>query len=462
MSLLYELIRSWNAKEGNVNPTKDILDWVDRRNKTLTVNIEKVDFPKDGFWYLDETDGFIRNRKNTFFQLAGFRQKKGDEVICEQPVIIQDEIGYLGIICKKINGVMNFLMQAKIEPGNVNVIQISPTIQATKSNFTQAHGGKAPADLELFKEAAQYDIIVDQIQSEQSSRFFKKRNRNILIDVGDTEVDVLDSHKWMTLGQIKELMKYPNLVNMDTRTVLSCIPFSIMKMDEGEDEKIRELFSDKALYASVFEKDEKDLPKIFNSINNYKMYTDLTSELVSLKDLKSWMITDNEIVCEKPYDFKIIYCNIEIEGREVRKWDQPLVEAIGKAVFGLFTCVDNGCRFFLVKTKPEVGCFDGIELGPVVQMEPSNPGNDLDRIETIFMNKLNRNEDVIKDVILSEEGGRFYHEENRNVIIEASKDEVGDLPEGYFWVRYSTLNNMVQFNNFLNIQLRNLMSLLDI
>ena len=42
-----------------------------------------------------------------------------------------------------------------------------------------------------------------------------------------------------------------------------------MKMDEGEDEKIRELFSDKALYASVFEKDEKDLPKIFNSINNY-------------------------------------------------------------------------------------------------------------------------------------------------------------------------------------------------
>ena len=461
MSLLYELVRSWNAKEGNVNSTKDILDWVDKRNKTLTVDIRKVPFPKDGFWFFDEKDGFIRNKNNSFFQLAGFRQKDGDKVICEQPIIIQNEIGYLGIICKMIDGTLNFLMQAKIEPGNVNAIQISPTIQATKSNFTQAHGGKAPAYLEFFSHASDYDIIVDQIQSEQSSRFFRKRNRNILIYVGDAEVEVLDSHKWMTLGQIKELMKYPNLVNMDTRTVLSCIPFSIMKKEENEEEKIRGLFSDKALFNSVFEKDN-DLPEIFNYINNYKMYSDIRSELIPLADLKDWTITDSEIVCNKPYDFKVIHCEIEIEGREVRCWDQPLVEALGKAVFGLFTYVENGTRYFLVKAKPEVGCFDGIELGPVVQMEPSNPGNDLDGIEKLLMDKLQRSEGVLKDVILSEEGGRFYHEENRNVIIEIDKNELPPLPENYFVVTYSTLNNMVQFNNFLNIQLRNLMSLLDI
>ena len=461
MSLLYELIRSWNAKEGNVNSTEDILDWVDKRNKTLKVDIKKVPFPKDGFWFFDEKDGFIRNKNNSFFQLAGFRQKDGDKVICEQPIIIQNEIGYLGIICKMIDGTLNFLMQAKIEPGNVNVIQISPTIQATKSNFTQAHGGKAPAYLDFFSHATDYDIIVDQIQSEQSSRFFRKRNRNILIYVGDAEVEVLDSHKWMTLGQIKELMKYPNLVNMDTRTVLSCIPFSIMTKEENETEKIRGLFSDKALFNSVFEK-ENDLPEIFNYINNYKMYSDIKSELIPLRVLKDWTITDSEIRCDKPYDFKVIHCEIEIEGREVRCWDQPLVEALGKAVFGLFTYVENGTRYFLVKAKPEVGCFDGIELGPVVQMEPSNPGNDLDEIETIFMDKLQKSEGIMKDVILSEEGGRFYHEENRNVIIEIDKNGLPKLPVNYFWVRYSTLNSMVQFNNFLNIQLRNLMSLLDI
>ena len=111
-------------------------------------------------------------------------------------------------------------MQAKIEPGNLNQIQISPTLQATKSNFTQAHGGKKPAYLDYFLHAERYQIILDQLQSEQSSRFLKKRNRNMLIWV-EEEVPLLPSHRWMTLGQIKELAcKYDNLVNMDTRTVL--------------------------------------------------------------------------------------------------------------------------------------------------------------------------------------------------------------------------------------------------
>ncbi|MBR2750001.1 MAG: NDP-hexose 2,3-dehydratase family protein [Clostridiales bacterium] len=462
MSLAYELVKSWKTKEGNVTPTQEILDWVDKRNKTLTVDIKKIPFPKDGFWYLDETDGCIRNRKNTFFSLSGFRQTEGDQVMCEQPVIIQDEIGYLGIICKQIDGVLNFLMQAKVEPGNVNVIQISPTIQATKSNFTQSHGGKAPAYLDFFAHSNEYRIVVDQIQSEQSSRFLKKRNRNIIIDIGDSEIEVLDSHKWMTLGQIKDLMRIDNLVNMDTRTVLSCIPYTEMKLEENEYEKMKELFDDQALFRSIFEESENALPTIFNAINNYKMYSDLKSSLVPLTDLKDWEINDHEIICRHPYDFKIVYCQIEIEGREVRCWEQPLVEAIGMAVFGLFTKVSDGCRYFLVKAKPEIGCFDGIELGPVVQLEPSNPRNQLDDVEKMFFQKLDEKRGVRKDVILSEEGGRFYHEQNRNVIIEIDEKDIDSLPEGYFWVRYSTLNEMIQFNNFVNIQLRNLISLLDI
>lgn len=66
------------------------------------------------------------------------------------------------------------------------------------------------------------------------------------------------------------------------------------------------------------------------------------------------------------------------------------------------------------------------------------------------------------DVILSEEGGRFYHEQNRNVIIEIEKDEIKQLPKGYIWVSFSTINLMIQFYDVLNIQLRNLISIIDI
>ncbi|UTY40839.1 NDP-hexose 2,3-dehydratase family protein [Allocoprobacillus halotolerans] len=64
------------------------------------------------------------------------------------------------------------------------------------------------------------------------------------------------------------------------------------------------------------------------------------------------------------------------------------------------------------------------------------------------------------DVLLSEEGGRFYHEQNRNIIIDIEEDF--KIPKNYFWVDYATLNQMIQFNNVCNIQLRNLISLLEI
>lgn len=462
MSSVVDIIKSWKNTDGTVNSMDEIMDWIDERYNNLKVNIKKVKFSYEGFWYYDKEDGYIKNRNNSFFQLAGYQDIEDGQIIGEQPVILQNEIGYLGIICKKINGELNFLMQAKIEPGNVNKIQISPTIQATKSNFMRRHGGNSPAYLDYFLNATDYTIIVDQIQSEQSSRFFKKRNRNIIIEI-DEDIEVLKSHKWMTLGQIKKLMEIDNLVNMDTRTVLSCIPFSKNGLSVNELDEIKEQFCDKALYNSMFKSNSSDdFHLIFNRINDYKMYKQEDSRLVPIRSLKGWDVNENEIVCKTPYDFKVIYCYIEIEGREVKYWEQPLIEANGMAVFGIFTTVIDDVRKYMVCVKPEIGCFDSAELGPVVQLEPTNPRNHLNEIETLFLKKLDSNDNIVKNVIMSEEGGRFYHEQNRNVIIEIDANEIKTLLPGYFWVDFSLLNRMVQFNNCVNIQLRNLLSLIDL
>ncbi len=461
MNLTYEIMRSWADREGNVNSLEDIKQWISQRNSKLKVNIEKINFSYNGFWHYDQEDGYIRNENNSFFQLAGYQEIEDDRIVAEQPIIIQDEIGYLGIICKMIDGELNFLMQAKIEPGNVNVIQISPTLQATKSNFSRMHGGKTPNYLDYFLEAKRHTIVVDQIQSEQSSRFYRKRNRNIIILV-EEDVPALDSHKWMTLGQIKELMKQDNLVNMDTRTVISCLPFAgILEVECMND--IETLVQKKSLFESMFRKPNYDeIHSVFNAINNYKMFRREKSRLLPLKSLKSWKMTDKEIVCKTPYDFKVIYCRIEIEDREVNYWEQPLIEALGVAVLGVFSCVDHGVRKYLVKVKHEMGCFDSAELGPVIQMEPTNPRNKLNAVEELFLKKLEQNKGILINTLLSEEGGRFYHEANRNVVIDIDKDEIELIPDGYFWMDYATISEMIQFNNCVNIQLRNLMSLIDI
>ncbi len=449
--------RSWVAKVGAWK-IEQLLDWIRERNEEVSVSIVKAKLGDNKFWYYDNAKGCICNRNDSFFKIYGLEWETNDGKLQGQPIIIQDEIGYLGILSCEIEGVMHFLMQAKIEPGNVNHVQISPTIQATKSNFSQMHGGAKPAYLDYFLNAKPHEIVIDQIQSEQSSRFLGKRNRNIIIHTEES-VEVLPSHRWMTLGQIKALMHYNNLVNMDTRTVLSCIPF--YKFAAG----LHSLNSvnNPALIRSIIEGEQADiLPKVYHYINNYKMFHEGKSELVPLYSLKNWetkMIDGiEEFVCKLNYPFKVVFCDISIGGREVHHWEQPLFEAQGMAVFGLLTRInaDGGCEF-LVHAKPEVGCFDRIELGPTVQLEASElPTSDIDKL---FFNRYKEKQGIKYDVVLSEEGGRFYHEQNKNIIIEF---DLIDVPPGYWWLTYRTLNQLTQINNILNIQLRNLLSLLEV
>ncbi|WP_238903622.1 NDP-hexose 2,3-dehydratase family protein [Clostridium sp. YIM B02506] len=459
---IIKIIESWANVKGNINSTSELLSWIEELNKTTLVKVEECNIQDSTFWFYDDYNGEVLNRKRSFFYIKGMRMFKDNEFVFEQPIIIQPEIGYLGIICKQINGVMNFLMQAKIEPGNINCVQISPTIQATKSNFTRAHGGKLPAYFEYFENSNKHNIIYDQIQSEQASRFYKKRNRNMIIEVKE-DIEIYPNFKWMTLGQIKQLMNIDNLVNMDTRTVLSGIPFATIKFNEDELKYIESLFKDKFLYNSVFETcQNKDIINIYHHMNNYKMLHDINVVQVPLNQLVDWNISDEGITCRKNSNFMVRYYNISIDGREVHKWTQPLFKAIGKATFGLITCVENNVRKFLVTTKPEIGSFDKIEIGPTIQLEANHNCYYDNDVEVLFRKKVEDKNGIMIDVILSEEGGRFYHEQNRNIILEIDKDEIKLLPQGYFWLEYSSLNLLIQSNNCLNIQLRNLISLIEI
>lgn len=462
MSIVYDIIKSWGNVEGNVNTTEELLSWISFLNETTYVDINECSINDSSFWFYDDYNGEILNRKRSFFSIKGMRHFEDGKFVSEQPIIIQPEIGYLGIVCRKIDGVLNFLMQAKIEPGNINCVQISPTIQATKSNFTRAHGGKLPTYFELFEHSECYNVIYDQIQSEQATRFYKKRNRNMIMIV-DQDFEVHQNFKWMTLGQIKKLMEIDNLVNMDSRTVLSGIPLITVDISESEKKEIEKLFNNQALFKSIFVANpQTTLPQIYNKINDYKMFREITNATVPLNQLVDWTVDEYGITCKKQADFMVRYYDIEISGREVQRWTQPLFKAIGMATFGLITKEVDGVLKFLIKIKPEIGSFDKVEIGPSIQWEPSHYLYNDDYVEKVFRKRVENKCGIVCNVILSEEGGRFYHEENRNIIIQIEADELCEIPDEYMWTDYSTLNYMIQINNCLNIQLRNLLSLIKI
>lgn len=210
--------------------TEEVLQWMKKQNEEVVSNIEQMPLSElKGWGYRDDR---IRHDSNKFFSIDGIRITTNYRNVptWDQPIINQPEIGYLGFVVKKFKGVYHFLMQAKIEPGNLNVVQLSPTLQATRSNFMRVHGGASPKYLEYFTGEKDVYVLVDQLQSEQGARFLHKRNRNIIVEVDENEdIKVEEGFIWLSLAQVKELISYPNVLNMDTRTVISCITYGIIR-----------------------------------------------------------------------------------------------------------------------------------------------------------------------------------------------------------------------------------------
>jgi len=446
--------------------TSQVIDWIKDRNSVVNVNVKKITFNELDNWLFDYKRGLIKHISGKFFTIEGIRVKTnwGKVEEWEQPIINQPEIGYLGIITKEFNGILYFLLQAKIEPGNVNNVQLSPTLQATRSNYSQVHNGKKPLYLEYFQNAKKEQILLDQLQSEQGARFLKKRNRNIIIKV-DEYVPIYDDFIWVTLGQIKKLIKHNNLVNMDTRTVISGIPFnSDININIPIDLQVSFLINsfENRMLLSAFDKDSSlhTFNEILNWLTALKCKYDLEIIPVSLFDIKDWVITDEYIHHKNNNYFKVIAAKVEISNREVKSWTQVLIEPFQEGLIAFIVKKINGVCHFLVQAKLECGNFDILEIAPTVQCLT---GSYVNSIDLPFLNYvLNAKTDQIRyDTLQSEEGGRFFREQNRSMIIEVDVSFPIELPENYIWVTLNQLNTFLKFNNYLNIQARSLISAIN-
>lgn len=425
------------------NSTDEIVDWIARRNREVEVRIDEVPFANLKGWQFDKTTGNLCHQSGKFFSIVGVDvyANTDRELRWTQPIINQPEVGYLGIICKEFDGVMYFLLQAKIEPGNVNCVQLSPTLQATRSNYMCVHGGKRPAYLEYFQNAKPSQIILDQLQSEQGARFLRKRNRNIIIQV-DEPIELGDDFRWLTLGQIKGLVRRDNFVNMDARTVLSGLNVECAGRDEWSMLSIDEILHRLCALKSKFE---------------------LLTEKIPLRDVRDWSVTDMEIVRPDRRYFRVLGVNVTISNREVARWCQPLVQPMQEGLCVLFRKRIKGVMHYLLQAKVECGNFDVVELAPTIQCLTGDyrqvPAESRPRFVTEFLDGIIPGRKVY-DVRQSEEGGRFYHEQNRNVVFELEEGVDIQEHERFLWLTMPQIKEFLRFNNYLNIQVRSLIAAL--
>lgn len=454
---------------GSFMTTPEILAWMKLQNEKIVSNTQQIPLNElKGWGYRNDR---IRHDSGRFFSIDGIhiRTNYRDVPEWDQPIINQPEIGFLGFIVKKFNGVMHFLLQAKIEPGNLNVVQLSPTLQATRSNYTRVHKGSSPDYLEYFTGEKDVTVLVDQLQSEQGARFLHKRNRNIIVEVDEHEdIPVKTNFIWASLGQIKELLRYSNVVNMDSRTVISCIKFG-----NYTEQSLKLLIAVKNMYGLVSRKPDSFLYSVLSEDNHLYELQDIIQWITSLKfkyeldvtpigisEMENWNYDGNTIRHEDRKYFDVIGVRVEIGNREVVSWDQPMIRSAQEGLMGFIVKKINGIYHFLVQAKLESGNFDVVEMAPTVQCLTGNyrKGHNeytIPYLEYVFNAP---KENIWYSSYQSEEGGRFFQEQNLNIIVEVGDEFPIEVDENYCWMTLNQMLSFVTYNNYLNIAARSLLS----
>ncbi|MEV6318064.1 NDP-hexose 2,3-dehydratase family protein [Streptomyces sp. NPDC051776] len=445
--LAARLAVSASADGGEAMSDVGFFAWLDERRRKHSQEVRRTTFAELSGWHFAPDTGDLEHRSGRFFAVRGLRVRTDFGPVPEwsQPIIRQPEIGILGLAVREINGVLHCLMQAKSEPGNVNGVQLSPTVQATKSNYTRVHGGSSVPYLDCFREprARGHRVLADVLQSEQGSWFFCKRNRNMIVEVGP-EVEAGEDFCWLTLRQVNGLLHYENLVNMDARTVLSCLPdwHHAARPAPG-------IHSDVA---------------VRSWITTQQSEREVSAALLPLREVegRGWYRTEDRISHERGLFFSIVPVDVVSIRREVASWSQPLLEPHGTGVVAMLMRRIDGVPHCLVHARVEPGYVDVVELGPTVQCTPENyahlPADRRPRFLDLV--EAARSEQILFDTVLSEEGGRFLFAQNRYLIVEVDDGIPGDVPDEYRWVTLRQLGELLKYSHYLNVQARTLVAAL--
>ena len=222
LKLRKEIFRSQKIENKNIS---SILNWLKKRNEANKMKVSKTSVNRLKDWYLKK-NGNLFHKSGQFFSVEGVNVKNAVEretSSWSQPILNQRHGGILAILTRTNKDIVEFLLFARKEPGD-NSIKLCPSFSATQSNINRAHGGKK-TPLSEFVLNNEKNIIGETLHYEEGARFWKKPNRNVIINVDYKKSLRIKNPDfiWLNFSQIKKLNFKKGVLNPFVKTILFMI-----------------------------------------------------------------------------------------------------------------------------------------------------------------------------------------------------------------------------------------------
>jgi oxidase EvaA len=414
-----------NNKNNHANKFGELKNYLENVCLESKYNLKSIELSDQDSWQI--RDGVLSHQSKGFFYVTGVQNKLENS---EQFLMLyQPQSALTGLIlCKRDNDIY-VLLQARVEPGNTGVTQFGPTIQSTSANYLRLHGGKSTSYLDNFLTYHPgTNLIQFSIQFDLGRRYFQKSKFHHYLEVDDflpTEENMI----WVSLAAIRDSQSTSNFLNTDLRSLLGIYDWDSYLFS---DYKIDLTGSDMSLFMEHVSKIRS------KGKSNYR--------LISLDQLENWSISDYGIINHEQNDPFVSMYEFECTNREVKKWTQPLYCVNGIGLAQLVLRQVNSEYEYLVTIDNEIGITGRLVVLPSTLFYPGE--NTHNKIE----------EPVFREIMQSDEGGRFYRNETLNQVLIVDKE----IPISYnqLWISQDFFKYLLSTSNLVSIQLRQLSSLI--
>jgi len=414
---------------------RDFHFWQEKTIENNQFECEPIPFSESAEWYFD--NGKLKHRTNGFFALAGIAA--GPEI----------------------------LLQGRVEPGNIGGMQLAPTVQSTETNYQQIHGGKPTPMIGWFLKDDLSGIVYDELQSEEATRYYGKYNRNLVVQIdSDIEVDEKENFRWFSMDQIRSFVITDNILNTDARSVISCMNWDLLVEEKLPFAGHPVGSFGTALQGSYVATEDNSIcsaSNLFFWLTKLRVQCGLRVQIKRIDNIYNWVVEKDCIrELENQCGFEARQYFVKATGREVPCWDQPLINSHGIGRLTLVCQEKNNMLHFLIKASHEIGFLEGVQISPSISKPPGEAVYSEDKVGRLLLNIIDSNKDVkyIQRYRQSEEGGRFFQDENDYGVVLLDPAIVIPESDYYRWTTLSQLRELVKIPGILSIEMRCAMSIL--
>lgn len=432
----------------------ELLQWLHACRDNSKLQVKRIDWADCAEWSLSPNG--IEHNSGGFFSIRGLAclMPPGGLVAQARPMILQPEIGILGFILRESKKGIEWLLQAKTEPGNQGGTQVAPSVQATESNYRQRHHGASTPHLAVFLEPQGHQLLADSLGSEQGNRFIGKYNRNMSVLLGaPLEQKLGPNLRWFSSLTLQRLLLADYSLNTDARSSIFTGDWRMLTGGMAPFAAPRSHFAERL--QDSFHTEQDQCADLLDWLATLRHSAAPAVQMVALDELQDWRLSARSLYCLRSAGIEIQPYSVSALDREVTQWCQPLVRSTQRNRAEIYCQERGGVLRFLLRASWEIGFRESYQLGPSWQSDADGPQSDcLAGLDGDGVGEL------ICQTLQSDEGGRFIDSLCRYQLRLLPDDLELSVDDHYRWLTLGQIHSVRNLQGILTNEARSLLSML--